>query len=281
MKAVLLFFLIFSLFIFIYNLSIYALSIFNGVKAEKFYLWYDSFFSLLKFTYRGTEFGLGWLPLGGYVKLSGMTLDKDEEIFPHYFLALSLKKQFFINFSGPVSSLVVVLLTLIYFGDSEFLSLLKAIGIVGGFTLFYFFIFQFISPLTKNKIHSNGLKISIYLFLVLLKLVVLFVIMNSINSVFPIFEYLDKVFVQNNRIHFFYFEDSAINLKTLICSVGLINFFLNLIPFGSAIGGNMVNICYKSLTGESVNERFVQNSAIVHFIASLIIYAYLVYMFLI
>ncbi|MFT4754756.1 MAG: regulator of sigma E protease [Salibacteraceae bacterium] len=43
-----------------------------GVRVEKFYLFFDPWFSLFKFKKGDTEYGIGWLPLGGYVKLSGM-----------------------------------------------------------------------------------------------------------------------------------------------------------------------------------------------------------------
>lgn len=42
------------------------------VRVEKFYLFMDAGFSLFKKKIGDTEWGLGWLPLGGYVKLSGM-----------------------------------------------------------------------------------------------------------------------------------------------------------------------------------------------------------------
>lgn len=42
------------------------------VRVEKFYLFIDAGFSLLKKKIGDTEWGIGWLPLGGYVKLSGM-----------------------------------------------------------------------------------------------------------------------------------------------------------------------------------------------------------------
>ncbi len=41
-------------------------------RVEKFYLFFDYKFSLLKKTIGGTEYGIGWIPLGGYVKISGM-----------------------------------------------------------------------------------------------------------------------------------------------------------------------------------------------------------------
>ncbi|WP_396602750.1 RIP metalloprotease RseP [Algibacter sp. R77976] len=41
-------------------------------RVEKFYLFFDVKFSLFKKKIGGTEYGIGWLPLGGYVKISGM-----------------------------------------------------------------------------------------------------------------------------------------------------------------------------------------------------------------
>jgi len=49
-------------------------------RVEKFYLFFNPWFSIFKFNFKGTEYGLGWLPLGGYVKISGMideSMDKE------------------------------------------------------------------------------------------------------------------------------------------------------------------------------------------------------------
>jgi regulator of sigma E protease len=44
-----------------------------GIKVEKFYLFFDAWgVSIFKFNYKGVEYGMGWLPLGGYVKIAGM-----------------------------------------------------------------------------------------------------------------------------------------------------------------------------------------------------------------
>ncbi len=43
-----------------------------GMRVEKFYLFFNPWFSLYKFKKGDTEWGVGWLPLGGYVKISGM-----------------------------------------------------------------------------------------------------------------------------------------------------------------------------------------------------------------
>ncbi|MBP7273195.1 MAG: RIP metalloprotease RseP [Saprospiraceae bacterium] len=41
-------------------------------RVEKFYLFFDPYFSLFKKKIGETEYGIGWLPLGGYVKIAGM-----------------------------------------------------------------------------------------------------------------------------------------------------------------------------------------------------------------
>lgn len=50
-------------------------------KVEKFYLFFDPKFSLFKKKIGETEYGIGWLPLGGYVKIAGMideSMDKEQ-----------------------------------------------------------------------------------------------------------------------------------------------------------------------------------------------------------
>lgn len=54
-------------------------------RVEKFYLFFDPWFSLLKIKKGGTEYGIGWLPLGGYVKIAGMideSMDKEQMKLP-------------------------------------------------------------------------------------------------------------------------------------------------------------------------------------------------------
>ncbi|NHM06559.1 RIP metalloprotease RseP [Flavobacterium sp. CYK-4] len=54
-------------------------------RVEKFYLFFDIKYSLLKKKIGETEYGIGWLPLGGYVKISGMideSMDKEQMKLP-------------------------------------------------------------------------------------------------------------------------------------------------------------------------------------------------------
>ncbi len=50
-----------------------------GTRVEKFYLFFDPWVSLFKKKIGETEYGIGWLPLGGYVKISGM-IDESMDI---------------------------------------------------------------------------------------------------------------------------------------------------------------------------------------------------------
>ena len=55
------------------------------IKVEKFYLFFDVNFSLFKKKIGDTEWGIGWLPLGGYVKIAGMideSMDKEQMAKP-------------------------------------------------------------------------------------------------------------------------------------------------------------------------------------------------------
>ena len=56
-----------------------------GTRVEKFYLFFDVKYSLFKKKIGDTVYGIGWLPLGGYVKISGMideSMDKEQMALP-------------------------------------------------------------------------------------------------------------------------------------------------------------------------------------------------------
>lgn len=57
-----------------------------GIRVEKFYLFFDAWgIKLFSFKKGDTEYGIGWLPLGGYVKISGMideSMDKEQMKLP-------------------------------------------------------------------------------------------------------------------------------------------------------------------------------------------------------
>ena len=61
-----------SILVLIHELGHFFFAKFFETRVEKFYLFFDPWFSLFKFKRGETEYGIGWLPLGGYCKISGM-----------------------------------------------------------------------------------------------------------------------------------------------------------------------------------------------------------------
>ncbi|QTN38208.1 RIP metalloprotease RseP [Cryomorphaceae bacterium] len=75
------FFLSLSLLIVLHELGHFIPAKLFKTRVEKFYLFFDPWFSIFKKKVGDTEYGIGWLPLGGYVKISGMideSMDKEQ-----------------------------------------------------------------------------------------------------------------------------------------------------------------------------------------------------------
>jgi regulator of sigma E protease len=66
------FFMSLSLLIILHELGHFIPAKIFKTRVEKFYLFFDVKFSLFKKKIGDTVYGIGWLPLGGYVKISGM-----------------------------------------------------------------------------------------------------------------------------------------------------------------------------------------------------------------
>lgn len=101
-----------------------------GMKVDKFYLFFDPWFSVVKYKPKNsdTEYGIGWLPLGGYCKIAGMideSMDKEalkNEPQPWEFRAKPAWQRFFVLFGGVFFNLILAIIlysALLYsWGDS-------------------------------------------------------------------------------------------------------------------------------------------------------------------
>lgn len=69
---IVMFVVIISILVILHELGHFLPAKYFKTKVEKFYLFFDVKFSLFKKKIGGTEYGIGWLPLGGYVKIAGM-----------------------------------------------------------------------------------------------------------------------------------------------------------------------------------------------------------------
>lgn len=74
-----------SILILLHELGHFVFAKMFNTRVEKFYLFFDPWFSIFKKKIGETEYGMGWLPLGGYVKISGMideSMDKEAMKLP-------------------------------------------------------------------------------------------------------------------------------------------------------------------------------------------------------
>ena len=73
------FFASLSLLVMIHEFGHYITARIFKIRVEKFYIFFNPWFSLYKRKIGETEYGIGWLPLGGYVSLAGM-IDESMDI---------------------------------------------------------------------------------------------------------------------------------------------------------------------------------------------------------
>lgn len=74
-----------SILVVLHEFGHYLPAVFFKTRVEKFYLFFNPWFSLFKKKIGDTEWGIGWLPLGGYVKIAGMvdeSMDKEQLALP-------------------------------------------------------------------------------------------------------------------------------------------------------------------------------------------------------
>jgi regulator of sigma E protease len=109
-----------SLLVIIHEFGHFLLARAFKTRVEKFYLFFDPWFSLFKVKKGDTEYGIGWLPLGGYVKISGMideSMDKEAMKLPaqpYEFRAKKTWQRLLIMVGGVVMNFILAFI--IYIG---------------------------------------------------------------------------------------------------------------------------------------------------------------------
>ncbi|PKP04720.1 MAG: RIP metalloprotease RseP [Bacteroidetes bacterium HGW-Bacteroidetes-6] len=89
-------------------------------RVEKFYLFFNPWFSLVKFKKGETEYGIGWLPLGGYVKIAGMideSMDKEQmkqEPKPDEFRSKKAWQRLIIMIGGVTVNIILAVVIYIF-----------------------------------------------------------------------------------------------------------------------------------------------------------------------
>ncbi|MBR2629431.1 MAG: RIP metalloprotease RseP [Alistipes sp.] len=114
------FFMSLSLLVAIHEFGHYLAARIFKIRVEKFYIFFDPWFSLFKWKRGETEYGLGWLPLGGYVKIAGMideSMDLEQmqaPVQPWEFRAKPAWQRFIVMIAGVTMN--VLLAMIIYSG---------------------------------------------------------------------------------------------------------------------------------------------------------------------
>jgi regulator of sigma E protease len=112
-----------------------------GIKVEKFYLFFDAWGKkLVSFKYGDTEYGIGWLPLGGYVKIAGMidesmdTDAMDQAPQPWEFRSKPAWQRLIVMIGGVVmnviTGIIIFAMLSFYYGEKYTLNDSLAYGIV-------------------------------------------------------------------------------------------------------------------------------------------------------
>lgn len=105
-----------SILVILHEFGHYAFARLFHTRVEKFYLFFDPWFSLFKVKKGDTEYGIGWLPLGGYVKISGMideSMDKDamaQEPQPWEFRSKKAYQRLLIMIGGVLMNFILAFL---------------------------------------------------------------------------------------------------------------------------------------------------------------------------
>ena len=110
------FFMSLSLLVAIHEFGHYIVARIFKIRVEKFYIFFDPWFSLFKWKRGETEYGVGWLPLGGYVKIAGMideSMDLEQmqaPVQPWEFRAKPAWQRFLVMIAGVVMNILLAMM---------------------------------------------------------------------------------------------------------------------------------------------------------------------------
>jgi regulator of sigma E protease len=115
----------FALLIILHELGHFAAAKAVGMRVERFSLFFGR--TPLNFRRGETEYGVGWLPLGGFVKITGMNPEEelDPEVAPRAYYSQPVWKRIVVIAAGPAMNLLIafVILFALAFGVKEATSL--------------------------------------------------------------------------------------------------------------------------------------------------------------
>lgn len=119
------FILCFSLLVLLHELGHFLFAKLFRIRVEKFYLFFNPWFSLFKFKIGETEYGMGWVPFGGYVSISGMideTKNADQlasEPQPYEFRSKPAWQRLLVMVGGVLMNILTAIVIYIFMSYSQ------------------------------------------------------------------------------------------------------------------------------------------------------------------
>ena len=133
------FILCFSLLVFVHEMGHFLFAKLFKIRVEKFYLFFNPKFSLFKFNYKGTEYGMGWIPFGGYVSIAGMideTKDSSKmasEPKDYEFRSKPAWQRLLVMIGGVLMNIITAIVIYIFLSFSQGSQYIKSTDIVDGY----------------------------------------------------------------------------------------------------------------------------------------------------
>lgn len=280
-ENIVLFVLLYTIYIFAYNVAMYVLCLSSGVRVDKFYVWYDFKAPVFKIKRNNTEFGLGWIPLGGYLKISGMLLEEGEELEPYHFKAASPIRQILIIIVGPLLCLIAgVFVYMLQLPEIPTAFYSYTAGFIGLIIALLFIYRQFFirEPKNNEEGESETFKIGPHFLSMFFLLAVLGASFFYVNELTPFFNQISAVLSGDQELSFVNITSEG--WVTITAFFGVWFFISNMLPLGGLNGSVVVAVLYKAMAGSDIPEKLSSIYRIVTMPLMLGVYGYLCYLWL-
>ncbi len=234
-----------------------------GIHTRKFYIWFDYGFSLYKFNYKGTEFGIGWLPLGVDLRFSQSFPAEDPT--SQSYNSLSPYKKLLLNLSGPIFGLIVgIAIYANYTSDFRILSKLIFSIIV---TLAISGILLHVTSLIYKKFILKHLPViaekSLIIFITFIYIhFYTFIIIICVLEIFPFVDLFTNIL--SGEYASLYFTNTY-SSKIFVLMITFVSIFIYLIMVTPFLGRNsffIIELLYTIITGKKFSQKILERGSL-------------------